>query len=68
MIQGSKICTPDARPETAFYDPVKAVAYLKVLYQDAIGFLQSRFDDVQRSGSTGPVSYTHLTLPTTHDV
>ena len=53
MIEGSKTCTPDARPETAFYDPDKAVAYLNALYQDAVGFLQSRFDDVQRSGSTG---------------
>ena len=49
MIEGSKIRTPDARPETAFYDPDKAVAYLNVLYQDAIDFLQSRFYDVLRS-------------------
>jgi AMP nucleosidase len=53
MVEGSKIHTPDARPETAFYDPDKAVAYLNVLYQDAVGFLQSRFDEVLRSGSTG---------------
>ncbi len=29
------------------------MAYLNVLYQDAVGFLQSRFDEVLRSGSTG---------------
>lgn len=48
MVEGSKIHTPDARPETAFYDPDKAVAYLNALYQDAVGFLQSRFDEVLR--------------------